>query len=63
LLTQYWIKQTKLVVRPAWQVGENDPDMVGLSRENDPIIPEGIADPPIYAALKRIRQGKGPLSR
>jgi hypothetical protein len=58
LLTQYWIEQTKLVVRPAWQVGENDPDMVGLSLENDPIIPEGITDPPVHAALKRIREGK-----
>jgi hypothetical protein len=58
LLTQCWIGQTKLVVRPAWQVGENDPDMVGLSLENDPIIPEGITDPPVHAALKRIREAK-----
>jgi hypothetical protein len=25
-----------------------------LSLENDPIIPEGITDPPVHAALKRI---------
>jgi hypothetical protein len=34
LLTEYWIMQTKLVVMPAWQVGERDPDSVGLSSEN-----------------------------
>jgi hypothetical protein len=46
--------QTKLIVRPAWQVGENDPESVGLSIENEPIIPDGITDPPVYAVLKRI---------
>jgi len=56
LLMEHWVMQTKLVVRPAWQVGEYDPDSVGLSLENDPIIPEGITDPPVHAALKRIRE-------
>jgi hypothetical protein len=55
-LMQYWVIQTKLVVRPAWQVGESDPDMVGLSLDNDPIIPEGITDPPVHAALAQIHQ-------
>jgi hypothetical protein len=63
LLTQYWIDQTKLDVRPAWQVGEHDPDLVGLSRENDPIIPEGITDPPVNAALKRIREVEARVQR
>ena len=58
LLTQYGILQTKLIVRSAWDIGENDPDLVGLSLENDPIIPEGISNPPVHAALKRVREFK-----
>ena len=41
LQMKYWVMQTKLVIRPAWEVGESDPEMVGLSLENDPIIPDG----------------------
>ncbi len=55
-LMEHWIMQTNLSVRPAWQVGEHDPDLPGLSLENDPIVPDGITNPPVTAALKRIRQ-------
>jgi hypothetical protein len=58
-LAQYGILQTKLVVRSAWEVGDNDPDMMALMPENDPIIPEGVTDPPIYAALRRIKAKRG----
>src|SRR6185437_4092361 len=59
LLTERWIMQKKLLVRAAWEVGENDPDVVGLSLENDPIIPLGMTEPPVRAALKRIAERRG----
>jgi hypothetical protein len=63
LLMEHWVMQSNLIVRPAWQVGKNDPEMVGLSLENDPIIPDAITDPPVYAALKKARETKTRLSR
>jgi hypothetical protein len=58
LLMEHWVMQSNLVVRPAWQVGENDREMVGLSPENDPIIPDAITDAPVHATLKRVRETK-----
>jgi hypothetical protein len=58
-LGRYGILQTKLFARSAWEVGDNDPDMMALMSEDDPIIPEGITDPPIYAALRRIKAKGG----
>jgi hypothetical protein len=59
LLMQHRVMQRNLVVRPAWQISEYDPDIVGLSLENDPIIPDGVTDPPVHAALKRVRSRRG----
>lgn len=59
LLTQYGIMQTKLIIKAAWEIGEHDLDILGLSLENDPMIPEGVRDPPVHAALKRIREHSG----
>ena len=45
----------KLVVRQAWQIGENDPEIVVLHKDDEPIIPKGVTDPPVKNALRRIR--------
>lgn len=42
---KYGISTRKLMIRPAWQISENDPDAVGLQSDDEPIIPEGIDDP------------------
>lgn len=47
-----------LYVRPAWQVGENDPDFVAIDPDDDPIIPAIVNDPPILRALQRKRSRK-----
>lgn len=44
-----------LEVRPAWQIGEHDPDICGIGVDDKVIIPEGSTDPPILKALERIR--------
>lgn len=52
----YGIIKQELIVRPAWEIGENDPDFSAIKDGDDPIIPDGIEDPPIRRALKRWRR-------
>jgi hypothetical protein len=56
--TELVIGKTEVIVKPAWQVGENDPDIVALDSEDDIIIPEGVKDAPITMALARRKPGK-----
>ena len=37
-----WIGKRAMRVTPAWKLGENDPDSVGLQPDDDPIIPDGV---------------------
>jgi hypothetical protein len=46
----------ELIVREAWTIGENDPDMMALSDEDEPIVPAGINNPPVDKALARRRE-------
>jgi hypothetical protein len=50
------IGKRMLHVRPAWQIGENDPDIVALEADDDPIIPRNVATAPVIRALERIRK-------
>jgi hypothetical protein len=40
-------------VRPAWQIGEHDPDVLAITEDSDPIIPEDVSDAPVIQALQR----------
>jgi len=53
ILGDVCIEKTSLNVRPAWQIGENDPDIVGVQPDDDPIIPNDVKNPPILKALAR----------
>jgi hypothetical protein len=52
----YGISIRKLAIRPAWQIGEHDLDAVALEENDEPIIPDGIDDPPVLRLLKRRRR-------
>ncbi len=54
--TDLVIGKTEIIVRPAWQVGENDPDIVALDSDDDIIIPDGVEDVPVMKAFARRRQ-------
>lgn len=56
IATELGILKSKLVVREAWEIGENDDDMVILKPGDDPIIPDGTLDAPIIQALKRLKR-------
>ena len=52
---EHALLKRKLDVRQAWQIGENDPDIAVLRKDDEPIVPEGETDPPVSNALRRIR--------
>lgn len=54
------IPMTRLDVRAAWEVGENDLDIMALRADDKPFIPDGVKEAPVLRALARIRQMRGP---
>jgi hypothetical protein len=45
----------ELIVRPAWEIGINDIDSIGISKYDDPIIPEGVKSAPVIELIARWR--------
>lgn len=62
LSLQFAIPMRRLEVREAWQIGENDHDICVLHDSDDPIIPKGVVDPPVFRALKQKRTLRKPMS-
>ena len=50
------IISTQLHVRPAWEIAENDPDVIGIQADDNVIIPEGVTDAPVLRTQERIRK-------
>lgn len=50
----------RLHVRPAWQICENDHDIIALDDDEDPFIPDGVTDAPVIKAIaaRRIRKNE-----
>jgi hypothetical protein len=59
VLTDVGIYKRPLNIRPAWEIGEHDPDLMAITLEDDPIIPDGITDPPVSRLLERKKKMKG----
>ena len=51
--TTHGILKTELIVRNAWEVGINDPDMIGITPEDNPIIPADNHNAPVLEILKK----------
>lgn len=47
------ILKRELIVRPAWQIGDHDPDTCGIEVTDNIIIPEGITDAPVHGTIAR----------
>jgi hypothetical protein len=56
------LKQS-LHIRPAWQIGENDHDIIALDEDEDPFIPEGVMDAPVVKAIAAQRARKNQRKR
>lgn len=49
-------------IREAWEIGTDDIDGMGIDPEDDPIVPSGVTEPPVYALQQALRlrsPGKG----
>jgi hypothetical protein len=56
--TKLGILKRELIVRPAWQIGEHDPDICGINEDDKIIIPAGVENAPVQAALMRKKKRK-----
>ena len=50
------ILKNGIVIRPAWQLEEHDPDVSAIHEDDNVLIPNDVQDPPILDTLKRIRE-------
>jgi hypothetical protein len=55
---KFYIGKHHLVVRPAWEIDLNDPDMVAIHKGDDPIIPKETKDAPIFRVLHWLDSSK-----
>ena len=60
---QLGIVKRQIDLREAWQIRENDPDIAVFHKDDDPIVPPGVIDPPANKALKRIRSSEWGMNR
>jgi hypothetical protein len=54
-MARLYFAKKELIVRDAWQIGENDPDLLALLNDDDPVVPPYITKPPVIQALKTVR--------
>ena len=45
------ILKPELIVRNAWEIAAGDVDLMGLSPDDDPVIPAGVENPPCNDVL------------
>lgn len=50
--SKFAIQLKEVVFRNAWEIGENDMDIMGIPEDCDPIIPSGIESPPIFKSRR-----------
>jgi hypothetical protein len=51
------ILKHKISIRDAWNIGPNDLDSIGIMVDDEPIIPVGIEEPPVYE-LQKIKRSR-----
>ncbi|USD22571.1 hypothetical protein MJO52_05410 [Microbulbifer variabilis] len=47
------IRKFNINVLEAWEIGPNDIEVMAIHSDDDPLIPEGVSNPPIIESLKR----------
>jgi len=47
------IRKYDIKVVEAWEIGPNDIEIMAIQKNDDPIIPDGVINPPIIESLKR----------
>jgi len=57
-MLDYCISKREIHVKDAWEIGKNDLEGTAIHEDDDPIIPEGVTNPPIFELLQIKRKGK-----
>ena len=47
------IRKFDINVKDEWMIGQNDMEVMAVQADDDPLIPEGVDNPPIFETLKR----------
>ena len=55
-VSDVYIAKRELNVRDAWQIGRNNPDVVGIREDDDPIIPAGEQDAPVLEVMRWLQE-------
>jgi tetratricopeptide (TPR) repeat protein len=55
LMQDMFILKRNLSVRWAWEIEEHDEDLVAITLDDNPIIPDGVENPPIIRTMERIK--------
>jgi hypothetical protein len=50
------IEKRKLIVRNAWEIGENDPDIIAIAEDATPVVPHGADAEEMLSALSRLKE-------
>jgi hypothetical protein len=58
VIQDLFLYKKSLIVKPAWQIGENDEDFIALQVGDKPIIPKDVKDAPVLKALERKQRMK-----
>lgn len=58
VIKDLFICKKSLIIRQAWEIGDNDEDFTVLQSSDEPIIPNNIKDAPVVTALKKIQKMK-----
>lgn len=56
VIRDLFLYKKSLIVKPAWQIGDNDVDLMALQSNDDPIIPANLKNAPVNKALKRVKR-------
>ena len=57
-MLDYYIAKREIYVKDAWEIGKNDIEGTAIHDDDDPIIPKGVTNPPIFELLQIKRGGK-----
>lgn len=50
---KYWIKKNKIRIIEAWKIGRHDIEASAINATDNPIIPENVANPPVFEILRK----------
>ena len=57
-MLDFYIAKREVYLKDAWEIGKNDLEGAAIHNDDDPIIPKGITNPPIFELLQEKHKGK-----